>query len=115
MNIVVAREIKNSWKEHIHSLFYDKQRMSEFYLNLDADQWYDELVDLIKYELSAKQGKRLQPTQYSWLLRQCNVNFLVEVIAKTLFIKLDYRGISWFVYFLKTVDTVYIVHLNYEL
>jgi hypothetical protein len=89
--------------------------MSEFYFNLDAEQWYDELADLIKYELRTGQGKRLQPIKYSWLLRQCNVNFLEEVIAKTLFIKVYYRGLSWFVYFIKTVDTVYVVHLNYEL
>jgi len=115
MNIVVAREIKNSWKEHINSLFYDKQRMSEFYFNLDAEQWYDELVDLIKYELSTKDGKQLQHTKYSWLLRQCKVAFLEDVIEKTHFIKVYYRGISWFVYFIKTIDTVYVVHLNYEL
>jgi len=115
MHIVVAREIKNSWKEHINSLFYDKQRMSEFYFNLDAEQWYDELVDLIKYELRTKHGKQLQQTKYGWLLRQCKVSFFEEVITKTNFIKIDYRGISWFVYFIKTVDTVYVVHLCYEL
>jgi hypothetical protein len=85
MNIVVALEVKNSWKEHIHSLFYDKQRMSEFYFNLDAEQWYDELVDLIKYELRTKHGKQLQRIKYSWLLRQCKVNFLEDVIEKTNF------------------------------
>ena len=103
MNIVVAREIKNSWKEHINSLFYapyfvqstsDKQRMSEFYFNLDAEQWYDELVDLIKHELRTKHGKQLQQTKYGWLLRQCKVSFLEEVIILLYEDKFSYNFID---------------------
>jgi len=114
MEIRVNRGFKDVWTEQIKSLFYDKNRMSDFYFNNVSYSYYDELIDIIEIDIGFKKRTKLPLSKYSWIIRQCNIQGIKDYLHLVEMITIQFRDIFWHVYFIESKNYYDILHIQYS-
>jgi len=104
-----------TWHEQASSLFYDKQRNSDLYFNLNGISQYKNLAEKIKTEVGSQEGIPLEASEYNWFLRQCLVAFIEDYVTYVRYIQIEFMGLLWSVYYLGDIEKNYhIIHIQYE-
>ena len=104
-----------TWHEQASSLFYDKQRNSDLYFNLNGISQYKKLVEKIKTMVGSQEGILLEEFEYNWFLRQCLVAFIEDYVKYVRYVQIKFMGLLWSVYYLEDNEKNYhVIHIQYD-
>jgi len=104
-----------TWREQACSLFYDKQRNSDLYFNLNGISQHKKLAEKIKTVVGSQEGILLEASEYNWFLRQCLVAFIQDYVTYVRYVQIKFMGLLWSVYYLEDMwKNYHIIHIQYE-
>ena len=116
--VKVSIAATQSMCEHVASLFYDRDRKSSFFFNMEYQNHYGDLIELFVKSIPHVNDKPLSKKNYEWFLRQCkipDIQNLHQIDVHEIF----YGGLRWYAFYsaVRSENQQYYViwHFSYKL